>query len=351
MKEQPVSKANPFSLSFGKEPVSYIERDFQNNEIISSFEAENPAYQVCMITGVRGSGKTVSLSAISGYFRKNIDWVVVELNPERDLLQALAVELSNKRELMEWFRDAGINLSALGLGLENDGEPPVTDIVVALRRMIRKVTNNGKRLLITIDEVSSTERMRVFASQFQIFMREGLSVFLLMSGLYEKIYELQNEESLTFLYRAPKIEIKPLSTPLITRKYKEIFHLSEKEALDMAKATMGYSFAFQVLGFLCWTREKPWQELLPEYDTYLEDYVYEKIWSELSEKDKDVLYALSNTSSGKVEDIRKYLNMTSNSFTTYRSRLLKKGIVHSPEYGRLAFSLPRFKEFAIRQRE
>lgn len=222
MKEQPVSKANPFSLSFGKEPVSYIERDFQNNEIISSFEAENPAYQVCMITGVRGSGKTVSLSAISGYFRKNKDWVVVELNPERDLLQALAAELSNKRELMEWFRDAGINLSALGLGLENDGEPPVTDIVVALRRMIRKVTNNGKRLLITIDEVSAAERMRVFASQFQIFMREGLSVFLLMSGLYEKIYELQNEESLTFLYRAPKIELKPLSIPLITRKYKEM---------------------------------------------------------------------------------------------------------------------------------
>ena len=80
---------------------------------------------------------------------------------------------------------------------------------------------------------------------------------------------------------------------------------------------------------------------------------YETIWSELSEKDKDVLYALalSKTLSGKVEDIRKHLNMTSNSFTTYRSRLLKKGIVHSPEYGRLAFSLPRFKEFAIQQRE
>lgn len=50
-------KKNPFSLSFGKEPVSLINRNVQSYEIIDTFEDENPAYQVCMITGVRGSGK------------------------------------------------------------------------------------------------------------------------------------------------------------------------------------------------------------------------------------------------------------------------------------------------------
>ena len=341
-------KRNPFSLSFGKAPESYISRDFQNNEILESFTADNPAYQVCMITGVRGSGKTVALSAIANRLRMDSQWIVVDLNPERDLLKMLAAELSNRKDLLELFRDARINLSFLGFGIEIDGEPPITDIVVALRRMLDKLTKSGKRVLITIDEVSSTQQVREFASQFQIFMREGLNIFLLMTGLYENIYELQNEKTLTFLYRVPKIALKPLSIPLIMQKYKEEFEINEEEALAMAKETMGYSFAYQVLGYLCFTRKKPWRDLLPEFDAYLEEYVYEKIWSELSAKDKAVLSAMCEENPAKVENIRKRLNISSNAFTVYRSRLLKKGIVYSPNYGQLAFSLPRFREFVMR---
>lgn len=343
------NQTNPFSLSFGKEPLSLIERDYQNNEILQSFESENPAYQVCMLTGVRGSGKTVALTTIANQLRSNKNWIVVDLNPERDLLHTLTAELSNRRELLQLFRDAKINLSFLGFGLEIDGEPPVTDLVVALRRMLEKLTRSGKRVLITIDEASSTPSMREFASQVQIFLREGLQIFLVMTGLYENIYELQNEKTLTFLYRAPKIEMKPLSIPLVTKKYQDIFDLSADEALSMAGATMGYPFAFQVLGYLCWTKRESWQNMLPLYDAYLEEYVYEKIWSELSQKDQAVLTAISDTSSGKVETIRNLVGMTSNSFTTYRSRLIRKGLIVSPSYGMLRFALPRFREFVRRQ--
>lgn len=44
---------NPFSLSFGKEPLSFIERGRQSREIIDSFSEENPSCQVYMITGVQ----------------------------------------------------------------------------------------------------------------------------------------------------------------------------------------------------------------------------------------------------------------------------------------------------------
>ena len=53
--------------------------------------------------------------------------------------------------------------------------------------------------------------------------------------------------------------------------------------------------------------------------------------------------------SSKVEDIRNAISMNSNNFTVYRARLLKKGILYVPEYGKLAFSLPRFEEFVLRQ--
>ncbi len=46
-----------------------------------------------------------------------------------------------------------------------------------------------------------------------------------------------------------------------------------------------------------------------------------------------------------VASIRKCVDMSSNQFSVYRDRLLKKGIIFSPDYGRLDFSLPRFERF------
>lgn len=341
---------NPFSLSFGKEPLSFIERGRQSREIIDGFSEENPSFQVYMITGVRGSGKTVMLTDIAKHFRKEKDWVVVDLSPERDLLQMLAANLSNQPDLLTMFREAKINLSFLGLGLEMDGVPPVTDVSVAVTRMLERIGQKGKKVLITIDEVSSNQTMREFVSLFQIFMRQDLPVFLIMTGLYENVYELQNEKTLTFLYRAPKMELQPLNIGMIAAKYKEIFQLDEEEALQMAKETKGYPFAFQALGYLCWKNKAKWTEILPEYSQYLEEYVYEKLWSELSSNDRKVLIAMVEAEDQKVSSIRAKAEKNSSSFGVYRDRLIKKGIIVAFEYGHLDFALPRFREFVYRMK-
>ena len=340
---------NPFSLTFGKEPQSLIMRNFQNSEIIDGFKEEPPTFQVCMITGVRGSGKTVSLTTIANEFRIEKDWIVADLSPERDMLTALAAELSNRIELLQIFKDAKINLSFLGLGLEIDGVPPITDTGVALERMLTKLTEKGKHVLITVDEAVSNDYVRQFASRFQIYLRKNLNVYLIMTGLYENIYKLQNEKSLTFLYRAPKIELKPLNIALIADSYQKIFNLSDAESLEMAKVTEGYSFAYQALGYLCFRDEKLWREELAQFDAILEEYVYEKIWSGASVKDQNILRAIADSGETKVQEIRKSLNLTANEFTVYRSRLIRKGIIYSPAYGCVDFALPRFREFVLRQ--
>ena len=61
--------SNPFTLSFGMKPTQYISRVTQTDEIIESFTAEVPSGRVFMITGVRGSGKTVMLSNLSENFQ------------------------------------------------------------------------------------------------------------------------------------------------------------------------------------------------------------------------------------------------------------------------------------------
>lgn len=339
---------NPFTLTFGKEPQNFISREQETAEIIEGFQQNNPDNQIIMLTGVRGSGKTVTLTNIASEIQKNKNWIIVDLNPERDMLQMLAAELSNRPSLGQFFKDASINLSFLGFGFNIDGEPPITDVSVAVDRMLSVLTKRGKRVLITIDEATSTPKMREFAAQFQIYLRKNYNVFLLMTGLYENVNELQNEKALTFLYRAPKITMSPLSITMIAEKYASTFHLDAKKAMEMAKATNGYAYAFQLLGHLCFKRKCFYTEILTEYDAALEQYVYEKIWSELSEIDQKVLCAMATTSNTKVEKIREIVNMNSSLFSVYKNRLIKKGLIRQIKYAHIDFILPRFREFVQR---
>lgn len=59
---------NPFTLMFGKEPTNSIPRDDILSEIVMDFSRPNPMTQVYIITGARGSGKTVLLSELYQYF-------------------------------------------------------------------------------------------------------------------------------------------------------------------------------------------------------------------------------------------------------------------------------------------
>lgn len=307
-----------------------------------------PSYQAAVLTGIRGSGKTVAMTGIANRLRKEKDWIVVDLNPERDLLQMLASELCNIPKYNSIFSNAKIDLSFLGFGISIGEHSPMVDIVSTLDTLLSVLSDKKIKLLITIDEVTSSRQMREFAAQFQIFIRKEYPIFLLMTGLYQNVSDLQNEKTLTFLYRVPKFEIGPLNTIVIAERYKKAFQISDTEATNMAKTTAGYAYAFQLLGYLCSKKKLPYSEVLPDFDAGLEQYVYEKIWCELSEKDQFVLFAIASASGTKVEQIREKAEMDSATFSVYRNRLLKQGIIKATKYGHLDFCLPRFREFVLR---
>ena len=196
---------NPFTLAFGKKPLQYVSRIVQTDQIVEDYVADPVTNQIYMVTGVRGSGKTVMVTNIAGILSERNDWIVVELNATRDLLQSLASRLYAVPKLHECFLKARLDFSAFGLGVTIENAAPVTDVEDMVAKMLDQIRKQGMRLLITIDEVVYSEQMKVFVSAFQIFMRQDYPIFLLMTGLYENIYELQNDKSLTFLYRAPKI--------------------------------------------------------------------------------------------------------------------------------------------------
>lgn len=172
-----------------------------------------------------------------------------------------------------------------------------------------------------------------------------------MTGLYDNISELQNQKSLTFLYRTPKIELKPLNIGAIARNYQRTLQVDSQEALNMARLTRGYSFAFQVLGFLVWEHGGMSDRVLDEYRQYLDDFVYDKVWSELSAGDRQLAWGIARSRTGKVAEVRGLLNMETNRFNPYRRRLIQKGIVNGDRRGYVGFALPCFEDYVLEHYE
>lgn len=337
--------ANPYSLVFGMEPPQMIARAMQESIVLDTFTAEKPGNYIYMITGVRGAGKTVFLTDISKRLAKEKNWITIELSPEKDMLTQLASRLTSINTFARMFRSAGINLSFFGLGVQMKDISPITDIETALQRMLSTLKEKGMRLLITVDEVTNTPWVREFASAYQILLRNDLPVFLLMTGLYENIGELQDEKNLTFLYRAPKMEMAPLNIGAMARNYKIRLNVDEETALSMARLTNGYSYAFQLLGYFTWENGGDYKKAMDSYRQYLDEYVYDKIWSELSPKDQKILYGIATSTSSVVQDIRRTLKMETNEWNPYRRRLIRKGLIDGSNRGKVTFTLPQFNEY------
>lgn len=336
---------NPFTLTFGKKPNEYIARYEATDMILSTFTAANPVNQAYMIEGLRGSGKTVLMTAIASTLRQDSNWVVVDLNSTRDLIEDLALRLSDSCRKLPNLLEVGFNVTIAGVGLGINGTHALRDNISLIEELLEALEKKSKKVLITIDEVLGDENMRRFASEYQIFLRKNYPVFLLMTGLYENIHQIQNDPALTFLLRTPKISLGPLSIHQITKQYQTVFDISREEARNRARITKGYAFAFQALGMLYFEYGDTLTdgEILSKMEDMLDDFVYAKIWSTLSGREKEIMKVMTDEQI-KVKTICDKLGITSSSFSQYRERLIKKGLLVPSGHGFLELTLPRFAE-------
>lgn len=332
-----MKQENPFTLSFGKKPLEYISQGMQVSKITETFDMETPTNHVYILTGVRGSGKTVALTEVCKYYEQRKDWIVIQLSSDSDLMHDSVSELSRKSIL----KRLDIEVSAsLGAGISIKKGSSDLDDNALLRNALERLTGK-KRVLFVIDEIANNEYVRQFVSFFQIYLRQDYPVYLLMAGLYDNVSNLQNQKTLTFLYRAPKIIMEPLGLSGMTQSYASVFGISTEDALAMARITKGYPYAFQILGYLRWESDREVSELLPDLDDMLASYVYEKVWSELSGTDRRVVHTIAQGVE-RTSDLKEALGMSPQLLNVYRKRLIDRGIVSNTMRGVLSLTLPRF---------
>ena len=257
---------NPYALQFGQEPQQLIPRESQLSEVVANFLSDNGLQHIYMITGIRGSGKTVFMTNVANSFVSK-QWIVINVNvsSQISIVEQIVIQLANDKRLKNSFSLSSLSANIFGADVKVDNAVPTTSAEYEATKLLKSASEKNLKVLITIDEVTSTSAIKEFAGAFQIWLRENLSVYLLMTGLYENIRELQDDKSLTFLYRSPRIDLFPLQMGAIKNNYEENLNITSEQAKEMARYTLGYSFAFQAFGYVVWNNGKYDKKALQEY--------------------------------------------------------------------------------------
>lgn len=346
-----MTNKNPYAISFGRIPTQYINRSLIVDSILESLESDIVEEQAFKLTGIRGTGKTVTLTAIERQLRDSDDWIVVGLKSNSDITKDLIANLYSAVPFLTTFMDKELNLSAYGIGLNLSKKSPVASLDYALKRILEQIAKKKKRVLVTIDEARKTDAMIDFIQEFQILIREDLPIYIIAAGLYEDIESLENTDGLTFFLRATKYEMTPLNLGIIREDYKKTLSVTHDVAEEMARITMGYAFAYQALGKYMWdSNEKViTDEVLMLLDEALSEKVYKKIWSELAPKDKWFLQFIVQKEQMSASELLEMTRKKHNEWSEPRMRLKEKGIIDTSVRGMISIKLPRFRQFVENQ--
>ena len=92
------------------------------------------------------------------------------------------------------------------------------------------------------------------------------------------------------------------------------------------------------------------QEATSEVIPRLDENFFRVRFDRLIPSEKRFLRAMAAFGAGthRTGDIADLLEVKINSLSPVRSRLIKKGMIYSPAYGDMAFTVPLFDEFMIR---
>lgn len=343
---------NPFSISFGRTNENIIQRDREIQPILEDFDSDPTRNTVYILTGPRGCGKTVTLSHILDIYREKDNWVVARLSQSDDMLEQMASLLYENGLTKLKTLKVEFSFSFHGISFSVKGENPVSSIHAYLAKLLEYYKKKGIHVLVAVDDVAKNNGMVEFIRAYQGFLIDHYDVRLLMTGLSKNISKLESDRSLTFLFRAPKIQLSSLSLPAIAFSYQNTFDIGEEKSLKLAKATKGYALAYQILGDILFrTGETEMSsKILKEYDIKLGDWSYEIIWSELTENEKKILSLIANGHDSNMEILEKG-RMSKGNLAIYKKKLADEGLLNVSIRGKSEFSLPRFDSFIKRKEQ
>lgn len=382
---------NPFSPGAGSPPPELAGRDGileQAGVLLGRVRARRPEKSL-LLTGLRGVGKTVLLNEIERMAQgTGYRTILVEAHEGKSLAVLLAPDL--RRLLFDLDRIAGagdkvrrgiavlkgfvgaikISIGELDIGLDIEPEAGVADsgdLEVDLPSLFTAVgeaaQERGVAVAILIDEIqyfSSSELSALIMAMHKMQQRQ-LPLVLVGAGL--PILPGMAGESKSYaerLFSFPEVgplpeedAVKALQDPV--RAEGEAF---APDALhEIFRLTRGYPYFLQEWGYQAWNHAaaspitlQVVQDASDLVSRRLDENFFRVRFDRLTPREKMFLRAMAEFGAGpyRTGDVADKLGVKISTLGPLRAGLIKKGMVYSPSYGDMAFTVPLFDEFMRR---
>ncbi len=362
-------KIDPFTLTPGVAGKPYIDCGIAD-EIITNFKSSESSKYVYKITGLRGSGKSVEYGKILQTLEKEKNWLVYPLSAEGNCVKTLISYLSQEDFINGKMTETSVKTNATAEGgisiISGKGSIEVTktyaennnfyDREAMLASMIAKANKKNRNVLVMIDDISRTDNTVELLSILGTMFNRGRRVYLVVSGLSKNIEEFFTinkknprreviAKSLSFIRRGETREVKPLDKFDIVNNYEKYLGVDSIEAKRLYDMTLGYAYAYQVLGSLYFNkkRSETLEDLISDYErTLFKSYNLD--WPELTDREQDFIRSYYKGQTGKAKDTKAYMS-NPDAYNTYRDRLIDKHLFSADKRGYLEPKLPRFDRF------
>jgi AAA ATPase domain len=382
---------NPFSPGAGSPPPELVGRDpilDQARILLGRIKARRPEKSM-LLTGLRGVGKTVLLNEIERMAKdQGYRTLSIEAHEEKHLgpliapgLRALLYDLDRvagagdrvKRGLAVLRSFVGTLKVAVGdvsFGLDiepvrgaadsGDLEIDLPDLFVAAAEAAEERKSAVALFIDEIQYFSHKELGAVIMAMHRIQQRQ-LPLVLLGAGL--PILPGLAGESKSYAERLFSFpDIGALSEKDTAKALQEPAHAGGVEfqmnALkEVFRLTKGYPYFLQEWGYQAWNLatespitlwvvKKATEMVIPRLDRNF----FRVRFDRLTPSGKNFLRAMAELGAGaqRTADIADILRVKISGLGPVRAKLIKKGMIYSPAYGEMAFTVPLFDEFMVR---
>lgn len=386
---------NPFSAGVGSPPPKLAGRSLILEDAMVALErVKHGRFEKSMIlVGLRGVGKTVLLREIQRAAKvKNFKVALVEaqeIKQKVSLPQLLAHHL--RRILLELDHEAMVSEKArralrvfksfisafkvklggvgfafdpeIGEGDSGDLDVDLTSLFVALGEAAK---DRNTAVAIIIDELQYIDENELSAliRAMHCVAQESLPVLLIGAGLPQLVAKAGDAKSYAErLFAYPKIDaLSPSDTiEALQIPVEELAVSFSPEALDeIYKMTKGYPYFLQEWGYHAWNIAATGSGKITLEDVkkasevaiaHLDESFFRVRFNRLTPTERKYARALAEVG-GKTQrsgDIAKKLGKGVEQVAPLRGQLINKGMIYSPEHGHIAFTVPLFEEFLLRE--
>lgn len=358
-----------FQPTFGNRPEQFIGRDGVIEQFMAGLKEPVGSRNRCtLFLGQRGMGKTALLLELSDRASK-AGYVVARVTAHEGMPAAIIEQFQLNGS--QYFTDdkrkvTGVNAGILGFsfGLTfSEAAERQYGFRAKMSLLCDKLKEKGKGALILIDEVRTSSAMREVAASYQELVGDRKNIAIAMAGLPHAVSSVLNDNVLTFLNRATKVELGTISMQQIRAYYERAFHsigiaISDKLLDRAALSTRGFPYLLQLIGYYVtqYTQgngtvtesiiEKAEKAAMVD----LEDNVFKPIIAPLSDNDLKFLHALARCGqSVTTAKLQSALGKRGPAIQPYRKRLIDAGVIEAPRRGELVFAVPYLADYLLTQ--